>query len=111
MGPRASWFAAEAWALLTGTPYAVTADSNRVGLRLAGAELPRTRAGELASEGMVAGAVQVPPDGRPVVLLADHPTTGGYPVIAVVAAADLARCAQLRPGDEVRFTARGGGAG
>ncbi len=111
VGPRASWFAAEAWALLTGTPYAVTADSNRVGLRLAGAELPRTRAGELASEGMVAGAVQVPPDGRPVVLLADHPTTGGYPVIAVVAAADLARCAQLRPGDEVRFTARGGGAG
>lgn len=108
VGPRAAWFAVEAWALLTGTPYVVTADSNRVGLRLAGAELPRARAGELASEGMVAGAVQVPPDGRPVVLLADHPTTGGYPVIAVVTAADLARCAQLRPGDEVRFTARGG---
>ncbi len=53
------------------------------------------------------GAVQVPPDGRPVVFLADHPTTGGYPVLAVVDAADLARCAQLRPGDEVRFSRRG----
>jgi biotin-dependent carboxylase-like uncharacterized protein len=106
-GPRADWFTAEAWALLTGTSYVVTPDSNRVGLRLAGAALTRVRTGELPSEGMVAGAVQVPPDGQPVVLLADHPTTGGYPVIAVVAAADLARCAQLRPGDEVRFTAPG----
>jgi biotin-dependent carboxylase-like uncharacterized protein len=106
VGPRADWFTAEAWTLLTGTSYAVTADSNRVGLRLAGAVLARARTGELASEGMVAGAVQVPPDGQPVVLLADHPTTGGYPVIGVVAAADLARCAQLRPGDEVQFTAR-----
>ena len=55
------------------------------------------------SQGMVLGAVQVPPDGRPVVFLADHPTTGGYPVVAVVAAADLWQCAQLRPGDPLSF--------
>lgn len=103
-GPRLDWFAAEAWSTLGSTAYAVTGDSNRVGLRLRGARLVRTRPGELPSEGMVAGSVQVPPDGQPVVLLRDHPTTGGYPVIAVVAEPDLARCAQLRPGEQVRFT-------
>jgi allophanate hydrolase subunit 2 len=56
------------------------------------------------SEGIVVGAVQVPPDGRPVVFLADHPTTGGYPVVAVVEERDLWQCAQLRPGEPVRFT-------
>jgi allophanate hydrolase subunit 2 len=53
---------------------------------------------------MVTGAVQVPPSGQPIVFLADHPPTGGYPVIAVVLAADLPVAAQLRPGDQVRFT-------
>ncbi len=65
------------------------ADSNRVGLRLEGPRLERVRDDELPSEGMVLGAVQVPPDGQPVVFLADHPTTGGYPVIAVVDPDDL----------------------
>ncbi len=102
-GPRADWLAADAVAVLCGTPYAVAADSDRVGLRLDGPLLRRARDGELPSEGMVLGAVQVPPDGRPVVFLADHPTTGGYPVVAVVDVADLAACAQLRPGDPVRF--------
>ncbi|NDZ84277.1 biotin-dependent carboxyltransferase family protein, partial [Streptomyces sp. SID10115] len=59
------------------------------------------------SEGMVLGAVQVPPDGRPVVFLADHPTTGGYPVVAVVRESDLAAAAQARPGTPVRFVAAG----
>ncbi|MFN8195079.1 MAG: biotin-dependent carboxyltransferase family protein [Nocardioidaceae bacterium] len=110
-GPRADWFTPDAWRLLTDAAWVVTPDSNRIGLRLDGARLARARVGELPSEGLVAGAVQVPPDGRPVVLLADHPTTGGYPVVAVVAAADLARCAQLRPGDVVRFSARPPAAG
>ena len=90
---------------LCATTYTVTPASNRIGLRLDGPPLERTRDGELASEGMVLGAVQVPPDGRPVVFLADHPTTGGYPVLAVVRAEDLWRCAQLRPGDRVGFGA------
>ncbi|HET9420750.1 MAG TPA: biotin-dependent carboxyltransferase family protein [Nocardioides sp.] len=103
-GPRAAWFAADALERLCATPYTVTPASNRIGLRLDGPPLERVRDGELASEGMVLGAVQVPPDGTPVVFLADHPTTGGYPVLAVVRADDLWRCAQLRPGNEVRFT-------
>ena len=86
------------------TAYAVTAASNRTGLRLDGPALRRARADELPSEGMVAGALQVPPDGMPILLLADHPATGGYPVIAVVRSADISRAAQLRPGQLIRFT-------
>jgi biotin-dependent carboxylase-like uncharacterized protein len=102
-GPRLDWFAADALDRLCAAPYTVTPASNRIGLRLDGPPLERTREGELPSEGMVLGAVQVPPDGRPVVFLADHPTTGGYPVLAVVRADDLWRCAQLRPGEQVGF--------
>lgn len=103
-GPRDDWFHPAAWQTLTRSSYVVTTESNRIGLRLDGPVLRRTRSGELPSEGMVLGAVQVPPDGRPVVLLADHPPTGGYPVIGVVRTEDLWQCAQLRPGDAVRFT-------
>ena len=103
-GPRADWFASGALDTLCGSAYVVEADSNRVGLRLDGPVPERVRAGELPSEGMVLGAVQVPPDGRPVVFLADHPPTGGYPVIGVVHPDDLWRCAQLRPGEQVRFS-------
>jgi biotin-dependent carboxylase-like uncharacterized protein len=102
-GPRADWFV-DGLARLCAAPYVVEADSNRVGLRLRGRALERRRTDELPSEGMVLGAVQVPPDGQPVVFLADHPPTGGYPVLGVVRAEDLWQCAQLRPGDEVRFT-------
>ncbi len=104
-GPRDDWFGPGALAVLCGeTAYAVTAASNRTGLRLDGPALRRARADELPSEGMVAGALQVPPDGMPILLLADHPATGGYPVIAVVRSADISRAAQLRPGQLIRFT-------
>ncbi|MEV4168734.1 biotin-dependent carboxyltransferase family protein [Nonomuraea sp. NPDC049709] len=107
-GPRDDWFVPEALAALCGGPYTVTQDSNRVGVRLSGPELARAKEGELPSEGMVTGAVQVPPSGQPIVFLADHPPTGGYPVIGVVRGADLPVAAQLRPGDEVRFSTRPG---
>lgn len=103
-GPRLDWFSADALEVLCGAPYVVEADSNRIGLRLDGSAPGRVRDAELPSEGMVLGAVQVPPSGRPVVFLADHPPTGGYPVIAVVHPDDVWRCAQLRPGDQVRFS-------
>lgn len=103
-GPRADWFTGDVIEALCATAYTVGEASNRIGLRLRGPALQRSRDDELASEGMVLGAVQVPPDGQPVVFLADHPVTGGYPVVAVVRLDDLARCAQLRPGDLVRFT-------
>lgn len=102
-GPRAGWFAASALRDLFEAEWAVTSDADRVGVRLDGPELLRTREGELASEGMVPGALQVPPSGRPTVLLADAPVTGGYPVIAVVTDAALDALGQLRPGDRLRF--------
>lgn len=106
-GPREDWFPASSRALLTDQMWTVTAESNRVGLRLdthdAGRPLERERTGELPSEGVVAGALQVPPSGLPVLFLADHPVTGGYPVIAVVVPEDLPVAAQLRPGRKVRF--------
>ncbi len=102
-GPRDDWFASGALAALCAEPYEVSQDSNRVGVRMRGARLERAREGELPSEGMVAGAVQVPPSGQPIVFLTDHPPTGGYPVIAVLTSASLAGAAQLRPGDRVRF--------
>lgn len=102
-GPRADWFAADALRRLCAATYVVSGDSNRIGLRLDGPAPERTRTDELPSEGMVLGAVQVPPSGQPVVLLADHPPTGGYPVLAVVDPEDLWQCAQARPGERVRF--------
>jgi biotin-dependent carboxylase-like uncharacterized protein len=102
-GPRDDWFGDAGWAELTDRTWQVTSESNRVGLRLDGAPLDRLREGELPSEGMVRGALQVPPSGTPVLFLADHPVTGGYPVIGYVVDADVDRCAQLRPGQSLRF--------
>ncbi|GAA2517509.1 biotin-dependent carboxyltransferase family protein [Streptomyces longisporus] len=103
LGPRDDWFTQEALRTFTSRPYRVSAASNRIGLRTEGPALERALPGELPSEGMVLGAVQVPPDGRPVVFLADHPTTGGYPVMGVVCAQDIPSVAQAAPGTPVRF--------
>jgi KipI family sensor histidine kinase inhibitor len=110
-GPREDWFGPEGLAALESTAWRVSTQSDRVGARLeldpaAGRQAPlrRLREGELASEGVVAGSLQVPPSGLPVLFLADHPVTGGYPVIAVVRAADVALAAQLPPGTPVRIS-------
>ena len=109
LGPRDDWFTGAAVQSLSGQEWSVTEQSNRIGVRLVpgageGIALERSREGELASEGAVAGALQVPPSGHPVLFLADHPVTGGYPVIAVVVPEDLPIAAQLPPGCRVRFT-------
>ena len=103
LGPRHDWFSAAALETLLHTDYTVSPVSNRVALRLSGAPLERAVPDELPSEGVVLGAVQVPADGQPLIFLADHPTTGGYPVVAVVDDADVDCCAQARPGTVVRF--------
>lgn len=108
LGPRDDWFTGDAVELFGSTVWRVSGDLDRVGIRLDGPRLRRAIGGELPSEGMVRGAVQVPPSGTPVVLLADHPVTGGYPVIAVVDDADTDRLGQLRPGDELSFRLRTG---
>lgn len=102
-GPRADWFAADAGRTLFAGPWHVSSAADRIGVRLEGPGLTRIRTGELASEGMVPGALQVPPDGRPVVLGVDGPVTGGYPVIAVATVDSLGRLAQARPGTRVRI--------
>ena len=111
LGPRHPWFTPEALATLENQPWQVSAASNRIGLRLetvgpAGIVVERSRetvAAELPSEGMALGAIQVPPSGLPVIFLADHPVTGGYPVLGVVLREDVGRAAGLPPGSKVRF--------
>jgi biotin-dependent carboxylase-like uncharacterized protein len=104
IGPRLDWFAPGAFDTVTAATWTVT-ESSRIGVRLTGAMLHRSVTGELPSEGLVRGAIQMPPDGNPVMMLADHPTTGGYPVIAVVHPDDVATVAQHRPGSSLRLTA------
>jgi biotin-dependent carboxylase-like uncharacterized protein len=99
LGPRDDWFAPNAVA----APWRVSPSSNRVGVRLEGPRIERIRHEELLSEGLVTGALQVPPSGQPILLLNDHPTTGGYPVIGVVHAEDLPLVGQLRPGQRLSF--------
>ncbi|WP_034806245.1 5-oxoprolinase subunit B/C family protein [Intrasporangium oryzae] len=103
-GPRTEWFADPG--TLAEHDWVVSGRSNRVGLRLEGTPVERHTAWrdrQLPSEGLVRGALQVPPSGEPVLFLADHPVTGGYPVIGVVRDAAVDRAAQLRPGDRLRL--------
>ncbi|HEY2576878.1 MAG TPA: biotin-dependent carboxyltransferase family protein [Streptosporangiaceae bacterium] len=102
-GPRDSWLTSAGRSTLTTAAFTVATASNRIGLRLAGASVGQAARGELPSEGLVWGAIQVLPDGGLVIFLADHPTTGGYPVIAVVDPAGFSACAQAAPGTTVRF--------
>jgi len=102
-GPRDDRFAPDALEVLCGAAWEVSSASNRVGVRLRGPSLAPVDHTELESEGLVTGALEVPPSGQPILLLPDHPTTGGYPVLAVVVSADLPLTGQLRPGDKVAF--------
>ena len=102
-GPQWERFAREARAALFSTPYRVSEDSSRMGLRLSGAPLAAAAQGGMITEGVTLGALQVPGDGQPILSFVEHQTTGGYPQIACVIAADLHRVGQLRPRDEVRF--------
>jgi antagonist of KipI len=97
-GPQAAWFAGE----LYQTEYTISEESNRMGLRLRGAAIP-SPSGHMLTEGVPLGAVQVPPDGQPIILFVEHQTTGGYPKPANVISADFWRLGQLRPRDQVRF--------
>lgn len=107
LGPRGDWFTEDARRLLVTEPWVAGSDSNRIGLRLDGPALERVGQEELPTEGMVRGSVQVPPSGPPTILLADHPVTGGYPVIGVVVDADVDRAAQVRPGQAIVFRSIG----
>jgi biotin-dependent carboxylase-like uncharacterized protein len=103
-GPHQDWFASAALLALRESTFRISSQSDRTGVRLEGTALERIRTGELASMGMIKGAMQVPPSGQAMVLLSNHGTTGGYPVIASVIGADLHHLAQLAPSAQVRFT-------
>ncbi len=102
-GAQWDWFPAASRELLTSETFTLTRNSDRMGLRLAGPALVRTDTREMASEAVAFGSIQVPPDGQPIVLMAERQTLGGYPKIADVISVDLPVLAQLKPGDTVRF--------
>jgi antagonist of KipI len=102
-GAHQDWFGPEAFATLFSNPYIVSEQSNRTGLRLKGETVRPREQAELLTDGIPLGAIQVPQDGQPIILFVDQQTTGGYPKIANVIAADMHRVGQLRPRDEVRF--------
>ncbi len=104
-GPRHEWFR-DVMATLIGRSWTVGGAASRIGVRLSAGPFERADTGvpsTMPSEGLVAGAIQITPSGEPIVMLADHPTTGGYPVVAVVDPGDLGRIAQLPTGSSVRF--------
>lgn len=102
-GPQAHLLDAEGWAALLGATFTVSRAADRMGYRLAGPAVPIAADAALPSEPGAAGAIQLPPGGQPIVLMADAPTVGGYPKPAVVCSADLGRLAQRTPGETVRF--------
>jgi biotin-dependent carboxylase-like uncharacterized protein len=102
-GPQREWFPEAAQKIFYESPYRVAEESNRMGIRLEGAPIPAPSGGEMISEGVSLGAIQVPESGKPIILFVEQQTTGGYPKIANVISADLPSVGQLRPRDEIRF--------
>jgi biotin-dependent carboxylase-like uncharacterized protein len=102
-GPQSDWFSESSQALFYQSTYRVAEESNRMGIRLEGAVIPAASSGEMISEGVALGAIQVPEGGRPIILFVEQQTTGGYPKIANIISADLHSLGQLRPRDEIRF--------
>jgi biotin-dependent carboxylase-like uncharacterized protein len=103
LGPQRDFFTDAAVTRFLSSHYRVTREADRMGMRLEGPKLEHARGYNIVSDGIVTGAVQVPGTGLPIVLLADHQTTGGYPKLAAVISADIPRLGRLRPGDEIRF--------
>jgi antagonist of KipI len=102
-GPQQDKFADDALNILQSAPYTVQSESDRMGFRLAGPRLLHTRGADIISDATPLGALQVPASGQPLLLMADRPTTGGYPKIATVVTADIPMAAQLAPGDTASF--------
>jgi biotin-dependent carboxylase-like uncharacterized protein len=102
-GPQSDWFPESLQGLFYQSSYRVAEESNRMGIRLEGAVIPAASGGEMISEGVALGAIQVPDGGQPIILFVEQQTTGGYPKIANIISADFHSLGQLRPRDEVRF--------
>ena len=104
-GPQYDCFTDAGHAAFLSMPYTLTQDSDRMGMRLDGAPIESVKGVDIVSDGTMFGSIQVPRSGKPIILMADHQTTGGYAKIATVCSQDLPLLAQLRPGGTVRFIA------
>ena len=102
-GPQAEYFAPDGLDVLQSAPYAIAQNSDRMGFRLEGPRLTHSRGADIVSDATPLGVLQVPASGQPILLMADRQTTGGYPKIATVIAADLPIAGQLAPADTIRF--------
>ena len=102
-GPQADYFDDVAFDRLQRSRFVVSPQSNRMGYRLSGDRIPVVSAGGMMSDAVFTGAIQVPPSGDPILLMADRQTTGGYPQIAVLISADMPVAGQLLPGDWIEF--------
>jgi allophanate hydrolase subunit 2 len=105
LGPQDDHFTNKALDAFLSQPFTVTPEADRMGLRLSGPPLDHAGGFNIVSDGIATGAIQVPGSGQPILLLADHQTTGGYPKIATVISADLPAAGRLKPGDEIGFAA------
>jgi allophanate hydrolase len=105
LGPQQEYFTDEAMATLLKAEFRISQNADRMGMRLDGPALRHRQGWDIVSDAIATGAIQVPGSGQPILLLADHQTTGGYPKIATVVSADLPAVARRRPGDTIRFTA------
>lgn len=103
LGPQDDYFSPDSIAGFFADTYTCTREADRMGIRLDGPALSHVKGYDIVSDGIVTGAIQVPGNGRPILLLADHQTTGGYPKVGTVISADVPRLGRLRPGDAVRF--------
>lgn len=107
LGPQENLFTTDSISVLLNNEFTVTGNSDRVGYRLEGPKLAHKKSADIISDGSPLGAIQVPGDGMPIILLADRGPTGGYPKIATVASADIGRLAQASPGDTITFKKAG----
>lgn len=105
LGPQEDRFTAKGIETFLSATYTVTKEADRMGIRLDGDVIEHTRGADIASEGVVSGSIQVPGNGKPIILMADRQTTGGYTKIATVISADLPRVGRMKPGDTLNFTA------
>ncbi len=103
LGPQDDYFTSEAIDALNGAVYTISNDSDRMGYRLEGEVIQRATQRDMITDGIVFGSIQVPPNGQPIIMMADHQTTGGYPKVATVISADLPLLAQCSPGSKISF--------
>ncbi|MBO6563055.1 MAG: biotin-dependent carboxyltransferase [Nisaea sp.] len=104
LGPQRDYFSDASTAAFFDAEYTISREADRMGMRLEGPALEHTRGYNITSDGIVTGAIQVPGNGMPIILLADHQTTGGYPKIGTVISADIPRLGRMKPGDRLSFT-------